>query len=179
MARVTPRRRQRKSELGLQLQCLGRDVGTAALVFHQTVADRLGLNPTDHKCLELLHHATDPTAGDLAEWTALTTGAVTGVIDRLERRGFVRREAHPTDRRKVIIRTIPERYDEVANLFSGIAEKMGKLCSAYSEAELTIITEHMARSAEIFRSETQRLREPSTRRAADVNTPVAPRVAKS
>jgi DNA-binding MarR family transcriptional regulator len=159
MTRVGPR--QRKSELGKQLHCLGRDLGTAALVFHQTVADRLGLNPTDHKCLELLHDAADPTAGDLAEWTGLTTGAVTGVIDRLERRGFVRREAHPTDRRKIIIRPIPERFDEVASLFSGLAEKMGRLSAGYSEAELAIVTDHMARSAEIFRSETQRLLEDS------------------
>jgi DNA-binding MarR family transcriptional regulator len=164
MARVAPRSRQRKSELGQQLQCLGRDLGTAALVFHQTVADRLGLNPTDHKCLELLHYATDPAAGDLADWTGLTTGAVTGVIDRLERRGFVRRETHPTDRRKVIIRTIPDRYAEVARLFAGLAEKMGTLCAGYSEEELAIITDHMARSAEVFRSETQRLREQSSAR---------------
>jgi DNA-binding MarR family transcriptional regulator len=162
MAKVAAR--QKKAALGHQLHCLGRDLGTAALVFHQTVADRLGLNPTDHKCLDLLHAAADPTAGDLAEWTGLTTGAVTGVIDRLEQRGFVRREAHPKDRRKVIIRTIPDRYEEVARLFSGLAEKMGKLSAGYSEAELATITDHMARSAEIFRSETQRLRTISTAR---------------
>lgn len=163
MASVAPRKRNRKSELGNQLGCLGRDLGTAALVFHQTVADRLGLNPTDHKCLDLLHRATDPTAGDLADWTGLTTGAVTGVIDRLERRGFVRREAHPTDRRKVMIRTIPERYNDVVALFVGLAEKMGTLAAGYTETELAIITDHMARSAEIFRAETKNLREMADR----------------
>src|SRR5579863_8641897 len=124
-------KRARKPAATEELECLGRDVGTAALVFHQTIADRLGLNPTDHKCLEILHRAEDPTAGDLALATGLTTGAVTGVIDRLEQRGFVRREAHPTDRRKVRIRVIPERFDEVRQLFVGLGTSMAELSGDY------------------------------------------------
>src|SRR6516225_8343013 len=86
-----------KTGTGPALLDQGRDVGTAAIMFHQAVADRLGLNPTDHKCLDLVHRAGGATAGDLAEWTGLTTGAITGLIDRLERAGFVRREDHPGD----------------------------------------------------------------------------------
>ena len=78
---------------------LGREIGIATMRYHNTVAARLGLNPTDHRCLDLLHGQGEVTAGGLAEWTGLTTGAVTGMIDRLERAGFIRREAHPTDRR--------------------------------------------------------------------------------
>jgi len=155
---VVSGKRQRKSESTARLDCLGRDLGTAALVFHQTVADRLGLNPTDHKCLELLHRAPDPTAGDLADWTGLTTGAVTGVIDRLEQRGFVRREPHATDRRKVVIRVIPERFEELRKMFDSFGQGMATLCASYSQAELAVIMDYMSRSAELFRRETQRLR---------------------
>jgi DNA-binding MarR family transcriptional regulator len=140
----------------------GRDMGTATLVFHQTVADRLGLNPTDHKCLELLHRAEGATAGDLADWTGLTTGAVTGMIDRLEQAGFVRREDHPSDRRKVVIRPVLERYGEVSALFNSLCEGMAALCARYSEADLKVIVDYMTRSAELFRRETQRLRAEDT-----------------
>ena len=136
----------------------GRNMGTAAIVFHQAVADRLGLNPTDHKCLDLVHRAGGATAGDLADWTELTTGAVTGVIDRLERAGFVRREEHPDDRRKVVVRVIPGRLPEVGRLFASLAEAMTALCGHYSEAELRVIVDYLTRSAELFRRETRLLR---------------------
>jgi len=136
----------------------GRDVGTAAIMFHQAVADRLGLNPTDHKCLDLVRRAGGATAGDLADWTELTTGAVTGVIDRLERAGFVRREEHPADRRKVVVRVIPERLPEVGRLFTSLGEAMTALCGRYSEAELRVIVDYLSRAADLFRRETRLLR---------------------
>src|SRR6516165_2248368 len=116
-----------------ELLLRGREMGTAAIIFHQAVADCLGLNPMDHKCLGLVHDAGEATAGDLAEWTGLTTGAVTGVIDRLEQAGFVRRADHPTDRRKVVVRVVPERFPEVGRLFASLAEAMTALSGRYSE----------------------------------------------
>jgi DNA-binding MarR family transcriptional regulator len=135
----------------------GRDMGTAAIMFHQAVADCLGLNATDHKCLGLVHDAGEATAGDLAEWTGLTTGAVTGIIDRLERAGFVRRAEHPTDRRKVVVRVVPERLPEVGRLFASLGESMSTLGARYSEAELRVIIDFLTLSAELFRHETRRL----------------------
>jgi DNA-binding MarR family transcriptional regulator len=133
-------------------------MGTAGLMFHQAVADRLGLNTTDHKCLELLHRHADATAGDVAEWLGLTTGAVTGIIDRLERAGFVRREAHPSDRRKIVIRPVCEKLPEVSCLFQSLGEELYRLAESYSEEELRVIMDYMTRSAQIFREETGRLR---------------------
>lgn len=153
------RGKQRSAELAARLMQKGRDVGTAALMFHQAVADRLGLNTTDHKCLDLLQSHQNATAGDLAEWTGLTTGAVTAVIDRLEKGGFVRREPHPTDRRKVIVQTVTEKLPEVCCLFSSMADAMRKLLETYSEDELKVILDYQTRSAELFRRETQRLQE--------------------
>jgi len=126
--------RRKKNDSARALLDQGRDVGTAAIMFHQPVADRLGLNPTDHKCLDLVHRAGGATAGDLADWTGLTTGAVTGLIDRLERAGFVRREDHPTDRRKVVVRVVPESLPEVGRLFASLGEGMLALCARYSAA---------------------------------------------
>ncbi len=71
-----------------EMQRAGRELSAATIMFHQAIADRLGLNPTDHKCLDLLASKGLMTAGELAEMTGLTTGAITGVIDRLEAAGF-------------------------------------------------------------------------------------------
>src|SRR4051812_25029573 len=83
-----------------------RQLSAATIMFHQAVADRLGLNVTDHKCVDLLQRNGPLTAGELAQHTGLTTGAITGVIDRLEKAGFVRRAEDANDRRRVIIEPI-------------------------------------------------------------------------
>src|SRR5262249_8367708 len=155
-------KRRGKQEMARALLEHGRDMGTAAIMFHQAVADRLRLNPTDHKCLDLVHRAGGATAGDLADWTELTTGAVTGVIDRLERAGFVPRREHPDDRRQVAVRVTPERLPEVGRLFASLAEAMTALCGRYSETELRVIVDYLTQSAELFRRETRRLRASSS-----------------
>jgi DNA-binding MarR family transcriptional regulator len=137
---------------------LGREIGLATMRYHNTVAARLGLNPTDHRCLDLLHGHEEVTAGDLAEWTGLTTGAVTGMIDRLERAGFIRREAHSSDRRKVVIRPVAERFEEVGKMFIPLGRGMANLRDKFSAAELKVIMDYMTGLAELFRKETQRLR---------------------
>src|SRR4051794_6569019 len=96
-----PRARQKKvspQEIGLAL----RNMGAQAVLFHVQVADALGLNATDLRCLVIAGDAP-VTAGRLAELTGLTSGAITGVIDRLERGRFVRRSEDPRDRRRVVI----------------------------------------------------------------------------
>ncbi|HET7182259.1 MAG TPA: MarR family transcriptional regulator [Candidatus Limnocylindrales bacterium] len=80
--------------------------------YDEALADRLGLNPTDLRCLELVIAEPGITAGRLAERADLTTGAVTGVVDRLERTGFVRRQPDPADRRSVTIAPVEERLGE-------------------------------------------------------------------
>src|ERR671910_1295055 len=83
-----------------------REMSTDAIIFHQSVADELDLYITDHKCLDLIHRFGAMPAGRLAELTSLTTGAVTGMIDRLEKAGYVRRTSDPKDRRKTIVEPI-------------------------------------------------------------------------
>lgn len=89
-----------------------------ALVFHDAVAERLGINPTDLRCLEIAAVEEPLTPTRLAEVAGLTSGAVTGVLDRLEAAGLVRREADPADRRRLVVRVIPERREEVAKLYA-------------------------------------------------------------
>jgi|GEM_PF-337918 Transcriptional regulators len=142
----------------LDVACRG--IAAATLMFHQAVADRLGLNATDHKCAEMLLRDGPLTAGDLAERTGLTTGAITGVIDRLESAGFVQRQRDSADRRKVFVYPDREKMcQEVAPLFESLAADMSALWARYSDAELALVLDFLNRSRAAAREATLRLRQ--------------------
>ena len=90
---------QEKSGLIARLDHAMRETTTVTILFHQAIADRLGMNVTDHKCAGILAQSGPITAGELARRTGLSTGAITGVIDRLERAGFAHRARDAVDRR--------------------------------------------------------------------------------
>lgn len=137
----------------------GRLAGTRSVLFHTAIADRLGLNPSDHKCADLISSETEPvTAGRLAEITGLTSGAITGVVDRLERAGLVAREPDAEDRRRVLIRRT-ERTPIMRDLFMPMMEGMASLCATYTNEELELIAGFMHRSMLLSESLTQRLQQ--------------------
>ena len=139
----------------------GRDLSAYTLLFHQAVADQLGLNVTDLKCLDLARSEAGLTPGRLAEVTGLTTAAVTSVLDRLERSGFVRRERDPTDRRKILVAPEASRAEEVARLFAPLDAAMTRLLAQYSTEELAFLNAFAVRVGQILQQETVRLRAPS------------------
>jgi DNA-binding MarR family transcriptional regulator len=124
------------------------------------VAERLGLHPTDWECVALLFDAEEEpvTAGHLAQLTGLTTGAITGVIDRLEAAGYARRERDPDDRRRVIVRPVPERFMEVAPLFAPMLEDMVRLHANFTPAELDLVREVLTEAGKILRQHALRIR---------------------
>ena len=100
------------------------------------------------------------TAGQLAELTGLTTGAITGLVDRLEKVGFVRRDRDPSDRRKVVIHPVLEKMEtEIAPLFTSMGAAMEDLLSRYSDPELAIIQDFVSRSIAVLQAETTQLSE--------------------
>src|SRR5262245_46072993 len=136
-----------------------RQLSAATIVFHQAVADRLGMNVTDHKCADILERNGPMTAGDLASRTGLTTGAITGVIDRLERAGFVRRAEDPGDRRRVIIEPCYKRMGQVIGpLFESMGRAAAELCEKYTTEELAVIRDFTARAHQMAIEEAHKLR---------------------
>lgn len=127
----------------------------------ETVARRLGLHPSDLECLDVIHLNGLATAGELARASGLTTGAITGVIDRLERAGYVRRERDPADRRRVLVRPTSAARERVTPLYAGLAARMDTLCAQYDPAALNLLLGFFTRSAEILREETALLRRPA------------------
>ncbi len=108
-------------------------------LYGQTVADIAGVSGSDLDCMDFLILEGRLTAGRLAELTGLTTGAITGVVDRLEKAGYVRRERDETDRRKVFIATVPERIAEIGRLYVPMQETMHRQWSSYSDSELDFL----------------------------------------
>src|ERR1700734_2618292 len=101
------RSRGSRQQLMAALDRAMRDASGQGVMYSAVVAERLGINSTDLECLDHVVLRGPISAGALAEATGLTTGAITGVIDRLERAGFARREPDPEDRRKVLVRAEP------------------------------------------------------------------------
>jgi len=108
-------------------------------MFAKTVADRAGISASDMDCMDFLNLEGRMTAGRLAELTGLTTGAITGVIDRLEKAGYVRRERDDSDRRKVFIAVVPETAARIGRLYVPMQQSMQKVWSRYSEEELRLL----------------------------------------
>ena len=100
------------------------------VIFGQTVANMVGISGSDLECLDFLNLEGRVTAGRLAEVTGLTTGAITGVVDRLEKAGLVRRERDETDRRKVFIATVPESVAQIGRFYEPMQEAMTQDCGA-------------------------------------------------
>lgn len=113
---------------------------TATIMFHQAIATKLGLNPTDHKCLDVIVKNQPITAGQLSELTGLTTGAVTGVLDRLEKVGYVIRVKDPQDKRRVIIQANEEKAEkEIVPVFNTVVDITNEMLAGYSDEELELI----------------------------------------
>lgn len=148
-------------QLMVEIGNAGREWSTATILFHTALAERFGLNLTDWKCAELLSREV-MTAGQLAAHTGLTTGAITGVIDRLEAAGFARRVPDPHDRRKVMIEALHERDGEIAALFNPLLQQMAGLMAQYSESDLRLMLGFMRQSIEITTQAKEELHQQKT-----------------
>jgi DNA-binding MarR family transcriptional regulator len=137
-----------------------RELSTETIMFHETVADLLGLHITDHKCLDLIHRFGDMPAGQLAELTSLTTGAITGIIDRLEKAGCVKRANAPTERPRTIIQPVRNKKLEtkLEIIFNPLRERMHKLLSPYSDSELAFLLNATTEFPEQTHEESKKLR---------------------
>jgi DNA-binding MarR family transcriptional regulator len=137
----------------------GRELSTAVILFHEAVASRLGLSAAEWRCLELLDREGPATAGRLAELSGFTTGAITGIVDRLEKAGYVRREPNPRDRRSVIVRPVEDRAlrDVVTPIFESLGRAMAAVADGYSARELDLIRDYFERTIRTLRDETAKV----------------------
>lgn len=167
MAAKTQQRASRETILE-EFARAGREHSDATVLFHTTLAGRLDLPPTDYKTLGILQRLGPQTAGEIARHSGLATASVTNLIDRLERKGFVRRVADAADRRRVLVEPIDERVTAARPLFASARRSLKPLLERYSARELSVITDFLARNAERLRSEIRKLDTATTARAPAV-----------
>ena len=137
---------------------LGRKFSDTTIVMHEAIAQRAGLTGSDHKYLGLLMQNGAMTAGELAKLTGLTTGAITGVIDRLEKKNLVQRTFDKDDRRKIVI--VPNRENAMQLMggsFADLQSKMIHLFSSLSEKEAKTIEKYLRSTIAVMQEVTHNL----------------------
>ena len=144
-------------ELGREL----RQFNGLGASFFRAVAARIGMTVTDMQVIDILDSTGSTTAGHLADLTGLTTGAITGMINRLEEAGLVRRERDPNDGRRVIVRLAPgnSKLHEINAIFDTAGKAWDEIASQYDDERLTFLLEFLKRSNARSRQEIVRLRE--------------------
>jgi DNA-binding MarR family transcriptional regulator len=145
------RRRQRSTaeirdslrELRIQLSLLNYRVGS-----------ELELKDVDLDCLDILDAYGPLSPSALARRAGVHPATMTGILDRLERGGWIARERDPSDRRAVVVRTLRERYGELLRLYAPMNRSMNKLLAGYSDRELEVIADFMSRTVDAGREAT-------------------------
>jgi DNA-binding MarR family transcriptional regulator len=149
--------RKHRTELFAQLQMLGEISSSETAFFHQAAAAKYGLGITDMKALGALMQEGPMTAGQIAKRLSLTSGAVTSLIDRLERRNFVQRAPDPTDRRKVVVIPNLETLASGENVYLSMGEAFNRLYETYSTEQLEFLVRYLKASIELNKQEIAKL----------------------
>jgi DNA-binding MarR family transcriptional regulator len=140
--------RGRRAELLRELEAAGRAQSAATVMFHSALAARRGLSATEEKALDLLDRFGPLSAGELARRAGLAPASVTGLVDRLERKGFARRVPHPSDGRSVLVEVDRERaMASLGPLFADWVRSLDELWAGYSDEELELILRFLNEAA--------------------------------
>ena len=140
----------------------GRETSRLSMVFRYAVAERLGLAVSDLECLDHLADVGSATAGQIAERTNLTTGAVTSMLRRLQQAGYVTTERDPADRRRVVVTIRPERIADLERPYERFAERAERLVEGYSAEEVRLLVRHHGRLQAMYLAELDSLRHDDT-----------------
>jgi DNA-binding MarR family transcriptional regulator len=152
MSTQTKTRRSRKEVLA-ELALAGSAHGEAVVLFHSTIAQTMGLDPTAYKTLFLLRRLGPLSAAEISKQTGLATASVTDLIDRLVTKGFVSRDAHATDRRRIVVTLIEEAVTSTRRRFGVPNPSVAKLYEHYDVQQLEIIADFLKRNAQRLRQD--------------------------
>jgi DNA-binding MarR family transcriptional regulator len=146
------------SDIIKEMRKLSQLYSFSSIQMHEAVARKAGLSGTDHKYLRFLMQKGQMTAGELSTLTGLTTGAVTALIDRFEKKKFVKRQFAKDDRRKVVIEPNTKKIMEIlVPLYKEFRNKSEKLTASFSNKEIKIIETYFLKAIEIMDETTNKL----------------------
>lgn len=141
-----------------QFRTASRQYSDASIFMHEAIARKAGLTGSDHKYLGLILQHKELTAGDLSKLTGLTTGAVTGLIDRLEKKKLLKRQFTKDDRRKVMIVPNEENTMKLLQpLFLELQQKTSDLIATFSLTEIQAIERYFTEATAIMKLTTNNI----------------------
>jgi DNA-binding MarR family transcriptional regulator len=146
----TPRRTEelrRRQQLTAEIRAALRELGIQLALLNHHVSARLELKDVDLDCLNLIDSHGPLSPGALARRAGLHPATITGILDRLERGGWVTRDRDPSDRRGVLIRALSDRNADMMRLYSGMSASMNKLLAGYDDSELELLADFLRRTA--------------------------------
>lgn len=135
----------------------GRELSTAVILFHTNLARRVGLGASEEKVLELVHRHRHATVSELAEHAGMRKNSLSDTLDRLQEKGFIERQPHPSDGRKVSVIGTASGAERIGVLFGGLMSQLGELNAEFTTEELAVIADYQRRAAEIQTTESQAL----------------------
>jgi DNA-binding MarR family transcriptional regulator len=156
--KTTLSRPNARAALLQELEHAVRRSSAQGVIFGQTVATSAGISSSDLECLDFIILEGRVTAGRLAEVTGLTTGAITGVVDRLEKAGFARRERDASDRRKVFIEAVTENVARVGRFYEHLQQAMLQHWDTYTDAELKLLVRFATQGYQTMLAATEQLK---------------------
>ncbi len=146
-----------KEDLEQQVMRAARESNISSVLFRNATRRKLGLNITDSECLGYLSIKGVATPTELANYTGLTTGSTTTMLDRLEKAGFIRRKPNPNDKRGVLVE-IDEKWTQTAGpLVAGVQAAQAALIASYTAAELATIADFLTRFADNVKASTEKI----------------------
>jgi len=128
----------------------------ATVLFHSSVAQSMGLDPSAYKTLFLLSRLGPLSAGEIAKETGLATASVTDLIDRLVTKGYVDRAPHPGDRRRIVVTLIESSVMGARRSFGVPNPSLAELCEHYDAQQLALIADFLKRNAQRLRDDLHR-----------------------
>ena len=134
-----------------------RELSIQLSLLNHHVSAHIDLNDTDLDCLELINRHGPLSPSALARRAGLHPATITGILDRLERGGWVVRERDPTDRRAVIVRALRDRNAELFRLYAGMNTAMDQLCAGYDDDQLQLLADFLHRTTNAGRTATDQL----------------------
>jgi DNA-binding MarR family transcriptional regulator len=162
----------RSSEAVAGVQAEFRRMSALSTLISHAIAERVGIHSTDMECLDVLLMSGPATAGQIADRTGLTTGAVTRLVDRLASRGLVRRREDPADRRRVIVEPVLDECRRVAGThFDGLKAAFDAYLSQFNDSELESVRRFLAGANDVALEQLQALREQAAAVTDSAGTP--------
>ena len=146
-----------RAHLNLAVREALRDLSVQMSLLNQRISGRLDLKGTDLQCLDLIDRYGPLSPSALARRAGLHPATMTGVIDRLERGGWIVRERDPADRRGVVVQPLRDRRGDVLRLASGMNAAIARICAGYPDNDLELIAVFLRRAADAGRAAAEEL----------------------